>query len=518
MAHRVRRKNETSLSWIKAGFIALATFAALSGTAFKPGWGALALAAVAAVLTLAAVDLGVLTAILAISLPLIAADPLIGAAFIVLGIVGMRYLGSDGGRVFVVVALALGGMFVGPVWAAAAIAGYMLGASEGAIAAGIACATAELAGFLMGRPHVGAVITGGSEASRLLVFGGPDAPETFFAAEWLQKAFAGFSPETVQRVADAFGALGQPVALIAQPLLWALAAIVAGTLVRRGRKERKPAIGVVGAAFAALVPAFGVMALGPAVGATLPFGTIALTALGSAVVSAGFVYVAERYFTLEFIKVNISRPSSMATDDADVDELLRLISSAEEKLTTQHTTNKVVMITDMKSFSRMTEEDGSVLTAKAIQRHRDLLLPVIEKHGGHGKSTGGDGLVAAFDTAEGALTAAAEIQRTLDEHNRSHPDEREMTVRIGVADGEVVLDKHGRPFIGAALNLAARVMNLADGGQAFATLGVSDKARGAVTAVPLGDFELKNIAKPVTVVEILWAPGQEPKDPRTREA
>ena len=155
----------------------------------------------------------------------------------------------------------------------------------------------------------------------------------------------------------------------------------------------------------------------------------------------------------------------MASEDADVDELLRLIATAEDKLASQHTSTKVVLITDMKSFSTMTEEDGSVATAKAIQRHRDLLIPIIMSQGGQGKSTGGDGLVAAFDTAVSGLSAAALMQQALAEHNAEHPGEREIWVRMGLASGEVVLDNGGRPFIGAALNLAARVMNLADGGR-----------------------------------------------------
>lgn len=517
MAHRIRRRNERSLGWIKAGFIALATFAALGGTAFKPGWGSVVLSLLAGALTLAAVDLGVLVSILAVSLPVTAADPVVGIIFVILGIVGMRYLGSDGGRVFVIVASAVAGMFAGPAWAAAAIAGYMLGASEGALAAGIACGTAELVGLLMGRISIGGVVTGGGPATGLLAFGVQGSPNDFFSMQWLQETFSGFGNDSVQRVVDAFAGLGEPVALIAQPLVWALGAVITASFVKRGRTAGRPVISLVGAALGTLVPAAAAFVFreGAAFGPT----TIATTALSSAALAVGFVWVAEKYFALEFIKVNApSRPSTMATEDADVDELLRLISSAEEKLATQHTTKKVVMITDMKSFSRMTEEDGSVLTAKAIQRHRDLLLPLIEKHDGHGKSTGGDGLVAAFETAAGALSAAAEMQRALDAHNASHPDEREMTVRIGVADGEVVLDKGGRPFIGAALNLAARVMNLADGGQAFSTRAVADKAGGVVSTAPLGDFELKNIAEPVPVVEILWAPGQKAVDPRTRES
>jgi adenylate cyclase len=199
-----------------------------------------------------------------------------------------------------------------------------------------------------------------------------------------------------------------------------------------------------------------------------------------------------------------------------VDELLRLIATAEDKLSAQHTTTKTVMITDMKSFSRMAEEDGSMLTAKAVQRHRDLLLPIIEAHRGHGKSTGGDGLVAAFDVPSDAINAAAEMQAALARYNASHPDEREMTVRIGIAEGEVVLDRGGRPFIGTALNLAARVMNLADGGQAFSTSEVASRAKGRWTMHSHGQFSLKNISTPIEVIEVLWADGQLPLDPRQR--
>jgi class 3 adenylate cyclase len=171
------------------------------------------------------------------------------------------------------------------------------------------------------------------------------------------------------------------------------------------------------------------------------------------------------------------------------------------------------MITDMKAFSAMTEEDGSILSAKTIQKHRDLLLPVIEQHGGHGKSTGGDGLVAAFDDAPSALAATVDMLRVLEAHNASHQSERDLAIRVGVAEGEVVLDKGGRPFIGTALNLAARVMNLADGGQAYATADVTAKAPSSIHVYSHGPFQLKNIARPIEVVEVLWAENQVPRGP-----
>jgi len=508
MAKRVRRKNESLLDWLRAVALTVFTLAGLLGMGFEPFWGAAALAVAAGVLGLLAADLGVIVAVVALSLPMVAVQPVLGIAFVLLGVVGVRYLGSQGGRAFLVVGLGIVGAFFGPAWAAAAIAGWMLGIGEGALAAALTCLSIEALGIALGKAAIGATVTGGS----IVLLDFSKTPNLFEPA-WVRVSFSSLDPEAVNRVIDAFAKMSDPFALAAQPVLWALGAAVAGMIARRARERQSTPLHLAAAAAGVAVPAAGTFVVGGADPAT-----VALSFLTSAVVAGAFVVVGERWFPYEYAASPAAvRAASVAAEDADVDELLRLISTAEDKLASQHTLNRVVMITDMKSFSRMTEEDGSVLTAKAIQRHRDLLLPVIERNGGHGKSTGGDGLVAAFEDPKSAVIAAAEIQRTLDTYNSSHPGERDMTVRVGIAQGEVVLDKGGRPFIGAALNLAARVMNLADGGQSFAAADVIREAAAPVPTHSHGDFELKNIAQPVEVVEILWGEDQVPVDPRTRE-
>lgn len=514
MATQIKRKNEVLLRWLRATVVTVAVYGALLAMDFRPGWGAALVALIAGGLTVIAPDLGVLAAIIALGLPLLAANPVVGVLFLVLGIVGIRYLGADGGQVFLIVAAAVAGAFLGPVWAAAAIAGVAMTAGEAALAAGIACLTVEAIGIMIGKGAIGVTVTGGTEA--LLVFKG-HMPDSFFAPTWISATFKDVGAEQVNQVVQTLAVIENPAFLIIQPMLWAGTAALAALVVRESRKRRNVLLGAAGVGLVCLIPAAGYAFVATAFGLGFDMTATGIAVVTSALLSVLFTVIWERSFYLERVvapSTSTSRPTSMAAEDADVDELLSLIATAEEKLTTQHTTTSVVMITDMKSFSRMTEEDGSVITAKAIQRHRDLLLPVIEQHGGHGKSTGGDGLVAAFADSASAVLAAAEMQRVLDNHNRNHGDERDMTVRIGVADGEVVLDKGGRPFIGAALNLAARVMNLADGGQSFVTCRVWERAVGTVPGHSHGDYELKNIAKPVEIVELLWGEGQTPVPPR----
>jgi class 3 adenylate cyclase len=415
-----------------------------------------------------------------------------------------------------VIGVSVVGAFLGPVWAAIALAGYLMGAGEGAIAAAITCVVVEALGIGLGRQAIGVVITGGPPVG---VLSFSQMPVSLLSSAWLQESFASLGPASVNRVVAGVSGITQPLVLVVQPAIWAAGAATAGLVRAEALRRENPALNLVAGAAGVAVAALGTFGVFALAGLVLPWATFAVALVSSAVIAVAFVALWERYFPLERkAQATATRRASMASEDADVDELLRLIATAEDRLASHHTTTKVVLITDMKSFSTMTEEEGSVATAKAIQRHRDLLIPIIASNGGSGKSTGGDGLVAAFDSATAGLTAAASMQRALSEHNAEHPGEREIWVRMGLASGEVVLDNGGRPFIGAALNLAARVMNLADGGQIYATGEVAaDSDRAGLESQSFGDFELKNIARPVEIAEILWAEDQVARSPKSTE-
>lgn len=500
MTTPIRQTNPSLIAWMRAAVVAASVFTGLTAAGAAPRSLPVAIAVVAGVLAYLVDDLGVLAAVVALSLPVLATAPVLGIGMLVVGIAGVRYLGADGARSYMVVAAAFAGVVFGPAWAAVALAGVFLGAGEGALAAAVACVAIEVLGISLGRESIGLVMSGGHapllELARM--------PETLFDTAWVADSLRTLDARAVDDTIASFTGVTAPLALVVQPAVWAGGAAIAGAIAREARSRRSLPILLAGAAAGATVTALGTVVASTALDLGIASGDALATLAVSAVVAVAFVFVYERFFVTERRPVVVPEAAvGLGAEDADVDELLTLIATAEERLATEHTTHRAVMITDMKSFSTMTEEDGSIVTAKAIQRHRDLLLPIVERHGGQGKSTGGDGLIAAFPTAADALLAAVEMQRALAAHNAAHPSERELAVRIGVAEGEVVLDKRGRPFIGAAINLAARIMNLADGGQAFSA--ASTAKGGPVTTRPLGVFELKNIAEPVEVVELTWA-------------
>jgi len=508
---QVERRYAPALPWVRAALMTVGTAWMLGAMSFAPsavGWLA---AAAAGALMLATPIAAVATSVVAMTLPVAAVSLVTGVVFAVIALASVTYLARHHGSVFLLVLAAAVGVVAGPAWAAAVLAGYLLGAPQGAVAALVACFAIEAAGLLTGAEFIGVLATGGTPPPYLSF----DAlPASLLSIGWVTAGLSSVSDEMNAVVEVLVGAENIPL-LVIQPLIWSVGAAVAGSL----RALPGAPKGLLRGAFAviagtAAVAAGSAFAIGLLGGAEPETGFL-VAALASVIVALAVVAVSELVFTPRRVCPPARAvPSSMRSEDAEVDELLRLISTAEEELSSKHTTQATVMITDMKSFSAMTEEEGSFTSAKLVQRHRDLLLPVITEYKGSGKSTGGDGLVASFSSPKQAVKAAIAMQRTLEEYNRTHGDERDIWVRIGIASGEVVLDSGGRPFIGTALNLAARVMNLGDGGCIMVTRGVADASKQTASCLHShGDFTLKNIAEPVEVIEVLWTDERTPTPP-----
>lgn len=505
-APAIVRKNAAALRWLRAGAFAVVTYMALAQLGFYPALVPAIIAFAAGVLGLLAPAAGVLVFVVAVGIPLAAGDILAGALFLLAGFATIQYLGDSHGRNFLVIALAFAATRLGAEWAVVVLVGLLLGASEGAVIVFIACLVIEVAGLVLGKVSISTLATGGSGDPGKAIVDITAMPAFGFA--WVGEKLAAIAPRSY---VEAVTSMRDPVLLIAQPFVWAAGAAVSGALRRPPSDPRRGLRALIAVAAGVAVLAAAGFAGAVAMVGSVEIGHLALATGVSLVLALLAAAASEWVFTPSLVAAEVRGRSA---EDADVDELLRMISSAEEELASKHTVTRTVLITDMKAFSRITQELGSTETARLVQRHRDLLIPIIEQAGGHGKSTGGDGLLAAFDSPGPALEAAVRMQQALADYNAKRPGEEEVLIRAGIASGEVVLDKGGKPFLGDALNRAARVMSLADGGQVFTTANDLEQAAGmAQRTVAHGDFRLKNIAQPVSIVEVLWRDDQEARAP-----
>jgi predicted ATPase/tetratricopeptide (TPR) repeat protein len=137
------------------------------------------------------------------------------------------------------------------------------------------------------------------------------------------------------------------------------------------------------------------------------------------------------------------------------------------------------LFTDIEGSTRRWEADRDTMRV-ALAAHDEVLRSVIDTHAGWMFKHTGDGVCAAFSSADDAIAAAVAAQRRL-----------ELPVRMGIATGTV--DLRGDDYFGPALNRAARVMSAGHGGQILVAAATAALAPGQ-DLVDLGVYRLRDLS------------------------
>ena len=135
---------------------------------------------------------------------------------------------------------------------------------------------------------------------------------------------------------------------------------------------------------------------------------------------------------------------------------------------------------------------------------RDLLEPVLARHGGRIAKLTGDGAIVEFSSAGAAVGAAIECQRVVAAHEANRVADERIVLRIGLNLGDIEVEPDG-DVLGDEVNVAARLEQLAEpGGICISEAVVRGLRSGLPTGIQdLGPRRLKNIAEPVRVYRLL---------------
>ena len=164
-----------------------------------------------------------------------------------------------------------------------------------------------------------------------------------------------------------------------------------------------------------------------------------------------------------------------------------------------------IFAADVAGYSRLIEadEEGTLARIKALRA--ELIDPKIADHKGRLVKTTGDGLLVEFASVVDAVRCAAELQAALAESNAAHPPDRRIEFRIGIHQGDIVVENDD--IFGDGVNIAARLEGLAESGGICVSARVREDAAGKLDLAfeDIGEQELKNITRPVRVFRIAAA-------------
>jgi class 3 adenylate cyclase len=152
---------------------------------------------------------------------------------------------------------------------------------------------------------------------------------------------------------------------------------------------------------------------------------------------------------------------------------------------------------DLCGFTAYTESHGDDAAVAVLARLRAVLRATTERRGVRITKWLGDGAMLSGIEPDTVMACAAEI--------RDEMADSPLPLRGGIARGPVIMFE-GDDYVGAVVNLAARLCRAAHGNQLLAAATV-DPLGARLPTRELEDMALDGLDMPIAVVEILPAYG-----------
>lgn len=163
----------------------------------------------------------------------------------------------------------------------------------------------------------------------------------------------------------------------------------------------------------------------------------------------------------------------------------------------------MVVFSDVVESTALLARLGDDRMERVRRAHVDDLAAAVGSAGGRVVKTLGDGAMASFDSALGALRAAAGIQAAVERLDATEGGIG-IAARVGVAAGEPIRD--GDDLHGMAVVIASRLCAAAAGGEVLVQdlVAALVASRAGVTLEDERQCELKGVPTPVRAASLRW--------------
>ena len=163
---------------------------------------------------------------------------------------------------------------------------------------------------------------------------------------------------------------------------------------------------------------------------------------------------------------------------------------------------RTILFTDVVNSTTLTQLLGDEAALAILGVHDAIVRDALSALGGREIKHTGDGIMASFVSAAGAVRCAIQIQRELKKHAQTNP-EHPLKVRVGAAVGEPV-EQHNDLF-GSTVQLAARLCGHAQPEQILVSNAIAELCIGkGLSFEDVGEVMLKGFGSPVRAHAAAW--------------
>ncbi len=169
-----------------------------------------------------------------------------------------------------------------------------------------------------------------------------------------------------------------------------------------------------------------------------------------------------------------------------------------------------IMFADVAGYTSLSQRNES-LALRLVDECREVVRPILAKHGGREVKTMGDGFLVEFPSALEAVRCAFVVQQAMRDLNGPKPLDEAASLRIGIHVGDVV--HVAGDVMGDAVNIASRIEPQAKPGGICVSRQVYDQIRNKFEfpVLSVGERQLKGLDRPLEVFAVSL-PWERPSD------
>jgi class 3 adenylate cyclase len=176
-------------------------------------------------------------------------------------------------------------------------------------------------------------------------------------------------------------------------------------------------------------------------------------------------------------------------------------------LSDHHRKLAAILAADTVGYGRLMGRDEGGTLDRWLEHKERRFDPIVAHYRGTTFKMTGDGMLAEFDSAVHALSAAIMFQQAMADANRNQPHGERIIYRIGLHLGDLI-HKDGDVY-GDGVNVACRLESQAPEGGILISQAIRDSVGASVNAAfqDRGYLNLKHVVRGVQAFTVSWEPA-----------
>ena len=187
-----------------------------------------------------------------------------------------------------------------------------------------------------------------------------------------------------------------------------------------------------------------------------------------------------------------------------IEDIMRERDLLDKLLHQKFRKRMAIVFTDVCGYTHYMDTRGDIAGRAWMQKHNDIVLPLIGQHQGKVLSIMGDGVMSSFEKTLDAVKACIAIQKGLITYNQSAEPVDELHVTIGVNTGEILVDDDH--IAGDTVNVASRIETKAEADQILISETAYEDVRGSEDIIcrKHGSVAVKGKDIPLELYRVIW--------------